>query len=367
MCQYDLGYNLYCSNDGCENVHFVIQEQFLETFPVYKRLFAKYKQPCDCPDRWYQWHYYATQNGRYKRPFVKLCDGCVQVRKAEVRKCNGNVTEDDKTRIRSMYPTHRREPYPRNGKPPTSLHKGFIQEHDIETGIPKAKGRVINHFAYDSDDGTSVSGKSTPRAKAPEARSETMRYLEDSERPTEPVITFQRRSHQSGDGNASEICSDSEDDESDTDWGRGKGSRKGKERERTSVPPPGTEDFHRMEDTDLQIDDENWARQRAALLRVFDYASYSDKVDRADADLEAALERGSEVKPDDGQTESSVAPTSIVSSSVVSSSAFSESTVTSVPSRKRSVRFRDESEDEYESASKVSSAMDRLRMQGRRR
>lgn len=365
MCQYDLGYSLYCTNKECENVQFVIQEQFREDFPEYKRLFAKYKRPCDCDRRWYQWHYYATPLGRYKKPFVKLCDECVQERKAEVKKCKGNVTEEDKTRIRAIYPTYRREPYARNGVPPASVHKGFILEHDLRTGIPKPHGRIINRFAYDSDDGTSVSGKSTPRGKPREAESEPMRYLEDAERPTQRITAYQDDGDRPDADNASEIYSESEGDESDSDWGKGQG----KEREKPSAPPRGSKHFHRIEDKDYRIEDEDWVRKRAALLRVFDFASYSEKVDRADAKLEAAIERasGSEFEPDDGQTESSVAPTSVVSSSVVSSSAFSQSTVTSAPSRKRSVRFREDYEDEYESASEVSSAMDRLNMQGRRR
>ncbi|ETN43862.1 uncharacterized protein HMPREF1541_10993 [Cyphellophora europaea CBS 101466] len=319
MCQYDMGYTLRCTRPGCSESKFITQMVFRETDDKVVRMFKKYRKPCGCTDRWFRWHYYASKTGSYaNHPIHKLCDPHRRRRRSAIRAWGRPelVPPDWLEALDKEYPPEKREPYPRNGKPPKKLHQGFFQEMNVHTGLPMATGRVIHHLAYNSDDGTSVSGVSTPKggraatvaAASAAAPSEPRVYLEDAERPTTTrVTTYQYDSRDVPDEANSDWFEDMSEDESlakfvassDADLRAAKEGKKKEEeatREFSGLPAPSTRPYHKVEnkESDERLED--------MLLRIAKFSADVDLEDKERGErIQEILDRISRMDLDTGE------------------------------------------------------------------
>lgn len=151
MCQYDIGYNLYCPAAGCGKVTWMERDTFrADDFPS---LFEG--QPCTCSKRWFRWHYWATRDKRDSPKPKHLCRTCYSERK----EYKGDPGKADK-----RWPNIR-ESIPPKWNPerdvPASLETGWIQEIDIATGEPIDESQRTRH----SNDTSPSSG--SPRRGSP--------------------------------------------------------------------------------------------------------------------------------------------------------------------------------------------------------
>ena len=156
MCQYDLGYNLYCTNADCGKVEWVMQDSFRED--DYPSVFNY--QPCTCSARWYRWHYHATRFRRDDPPARGLCKTC----RVNRNSFQGKLRDAEKQWpdiTKNIPPTWD----PKKNIP--QIGRGWMQEIDTHTAEPvnEAQRPRRSHDTTPSSGGTPRRG--TPRRGSP--------------------------------------------------------------------------------------------------------------------------------------------------------------------------------------------------------